>query len=133
MARMSHSPSRRPVVLAWAWLVTVGAAVAGTSGCRDTQASSPSGSRTGETDRADRPDRVNELRLDYATYNITSVVLRHHGWVEQELGPGGTAVRWVQSQGSNKANEALASGAVDLASTAGAAALLARSNGVPLK
>jgi sulfonate transport system substrate-binding protein len=49
------------------------------------------------------------------------------------VSPGGIAVRWVFSQGSNKANELLSSGSADLASTAGAAALLARTNGVPLK
>ena len=45
----------------------------------------------------------------------------------------GTRVTWLFSQGSNKANELLSSGSADLASTAGAAALLARTNGVPLK
>ncbi len=40
---------------------------------------------------------------------------------------------WVQSAGSNKANEALRAGAIDVGSTAGSAALLARSNGSPIK
>src|SRR3954471_1654862 len=96
-------------------------AIVGAAGCRDTQASS----------QAARPPA--ELRLDYATYNISSLVLKRNGWLEQELARDGIAVRWVLSQGSNKANELLASGSVDLASTAGAAALLARTNGVPLK
>jgi sulfonate transport system substrate-binding protein len=39
----------------------------------------------------------------------------------------------VFSQGSNKANELVSSGSSDFGSTAGAAALLARTNGVPLK
>ena len=39
----------------------------------------------------------------------------------------------MQSAGSNKANEALRSGAVDVGSTAGSAALLARANGSPIK
>jgi len=39
----------------------------------------------------------------------------------------------VQSAGSNKANEALRAGAVDVGSTAGSAALLARSNGSPIR
>ena len=34
---------------------------------------------------------------------------------------------------SNKANEALRAGAIDIGSTAGSAALLARSNGSPIK
>ncbi|HEX2689507.1 MAG TPA: aliphatic sulfonate ABC transporter substrate-binding protein [Kofleriaceae bacterium] len=77
--------------------------------------------------------KLSEIRLDYATYNLSSLVLKHQGWLEQDLARDGIAVRWVFSQGSNKANELIASDSVDLASTAGAAALLARTNGVPLK
>jgi sulfonate transport system substrate-binding protein len=76
---------------------------------------------------------LQELRLDYATYNPSSLVLKKFGWLEQALTPDGTRVTWLLSQGSNKANEFLSSGSADLASTAGAAALLARTNGVPLK
>ncbi|HEY0193837.1 MAG TPA: aliphatic sulfonate ABC transporter substrate-binding protein, partial [Kofleriaceae bacterium] len=74
-----------------------------------------------------------ELRLDYATYNPSSLVLRHERWLEDDLAKQGIRVRWVESKGSNKANELLASGSADLVSTAGAAALLARANGVPTK
>jgi sulfonate transport system substrate-binding protein len=74
-----------------------------------------------------------EVRLDWATYNPASVVLKKFGWLEEELGKDGIRVTWLYSAGSNKANESIASGSADLASTAGAAALLARSNGVPLK
>ena len=42
-------------------------------------------------------------------------------------------VNWIQSAGSNKANEALRAGAIDIGSTAGSAALLARSNGSPIQ
>ncbi len=73
-----------------------------------------------------------EVRLDWATYNPSSLVLKKFGWLEEELGKDGIRVTWLYSAGSNKANEALASGSADLASTAGAAALLARTNGVPL-
>jgi sulfonate transport system substrate-binding protein len=59
--------------------------------------------------------------------------LKKKGWLEDELAKDGVTVRWVFSAGSNKANELLASGSADLASTAGAAALLARTNGVPIK
>jgi sulfonate transport system substrate-binding protein len=96
------------------------------SGCHDSQASSH-GSQAAET------SKPIELRLDYATYNPSSLVVKHKGWLEADLAHDGITVRWVFSQGSNKANELLASGSVDLASTAGAAALLARTNGVPLK
>ena len=76
---------------------------------------------------------LKELRLDYATYNPSSLVLKKFGWLEETLGKEGTKVTWLFSAGSNKANELVASGSADLASTAGAAALLARTNGVPLK
>ena len=42
-------------------------------------------------------------------------------------------VNWIQSAGSNKANEALRANAIDVGSTAGSAALLARSNGSPIQ
>ena len=42
-------------------------------------------------------------------------------------------MNWIQSAGSNKANEALRAGAVDVGSTAGSAALLARANGSPIQ
>ncbi len=76
---------------------------------------------------------LKELRIDYATYNPSSLVLRKLGWLEEALGKDGTKVTWLLSPGSNKANELISSGSADLASTAGAAALLARANGVPLK
>src|SRR5277367_861591 len=76
--------------------------------------------------------RPAEVRLDWATYNPSSLVLKKFGWLEEELGKDGIRVTWLYSAGSNKANEALSSGSADLASTAGAAALLARTNGVPL-
>jgi sulfonate transport system substrate-binding protein len=74
-----------------------------------------------------------EVRLDYATYNPSSLVLKEFGWLEEDLSKDGVPVKWVFSAGSNKANELLSSNASDFGSTAGAAALLARTNGVPLK
>lgn len=74
-----------------------------------------------------------EVRLDFATYNLSSLVLKQQGWLEQELEKDGVKVTWTQSAGSNKANELVNSNSVDFGSTAGAAALLARTNGVPLK
>ncbi|MDO9589965.1 MAG: aliphatic sulfonate ABC transporter substrate-binding protein [Microcella sp.] len=72
------------------------------------------------------------LTLDFATYNPLSLIIKDQGWLEAELGDE-VAVTWVQSAGSNKANEALRAGAIDLGSTAGSAALLARSNGSPIQ
>jgi sulfonate transport system substrate-binding protein len=73
-----------------------------------------------------------ELTLDFATYNPLSLIIKDQGWLEEELGDDVT-VTWVQSAGSNKANEALRAGAIDVGSTAGSAALLARSNGSPIQ
>ncbi|MBX9717698.1 MAG: aliphatic sulfonate ABC transporter substrate-binding protein [Microbacteriaceae bacterium] len=72
------------------------------------------------------------LTLDFATYNPLSLIIKDQGWLEAELGDAVT-VEWVQSAGSNKANEALRAGAIDVGSTAGSAALLARSNGSPIQ
>lgn len=72
------------------------------------------------------------LTLDFATYNPLSLIIKDQGWLEEELGDDVT-VTWVQSAGSNKANEALRAGAIDVGSTAGSAALLARSNGSPIQ
>lgn len=102
-------------------------------GCRDSGAASRSQQAAKTASGEAAPAKLEELRLDYATYNLSSLVLKREGWLDQELGKEGVRVRWVFSQGSNKANELLASSSVDFASTAGAAALLARTNGVPLK
>lgn len=74
---------------------------------------------------------VDEITVDWAYYNPVSLVLRDNGWLEEEL-PGVT-VNWVQSAGSNKAIEFLNSRSVQFGSTAGAASLLARINGSPIK
>ncbi|WP_159617208.1 aliphatic sulfonate ABC transporter substrate-binding protein [Arthrobacter zhaoguopingii] len=73
------------------------------------------------------------LNIDFATYNPLSLVIKEQGWLEEELADQEITVNWVQSAGSNKANEALRAGAIDVGSTAGSAALLARSNGSPIK
>ena len=73
------------------------------------------------------------LAIDFATYNPLSLVIKEKGWLEEELQDEGVEVEWVQSAGSNKANEALRAEAIDVGSTAGSAALLARANGSPIK
>lgn len=75
----------------------------------------------------------NEIRIDWATYNPVSVVLKERGVLEEALKPQGVSVRWVQSAGSNKALEFLNAGSIDFGSTAGAAALIAKVNGAPIK
>jgi sulfonate transport system substrate-binding protein len=78
-------------------------------------------------------DLPSQLTLDWAYYNPVSLVLKEKGWLEEELKADGVDVRWVQSLGSNKALEFLNAGSIDLGSTAGAAALLGRINGNPIR
>ncbi|MBA1158703.1 aliphatic sulfonate ABC transporter substrate-binding protein [Microvirga mediterraneensis] len=77
--------------------------------------------------------QVKEIRIDYATYNPVSLVLKDKGFLEKELEKDGIGVRWVQSLGSNKALEFLNAGSIDFGSTAGAAALIGKINGNPIK
>lgn len=72
------------------------------------------------------------LSIDFATYNPLSLIIREQGWLEETFGDD-VDVTWTQSLGSNKANEGLLAGALDVGSTAGSAALLARSNGSPIQ
>jgi sulfonate transport system substrate-binding protein len=72
------------------------------------------------------------LTVDFATYNPLSLIIKDQGWLE-EATDGKVTVNWIQSAGSNKANEALRAGAIDVGSTAGSAALLARANGSPIQ
>src|SRR2546430_845011 len=73
-----------------------------------------------------------EIRIDYASYNPVSLVLKQKGWLEDEFKEDGVRITWLFSAGSNKAVEYISTGAGDFTSSAGAAALLARANKVPL-
>lgn len=92
-----------------------------------TQAEAPAAGATAEEGWS-----TDTLNIDFATYNPLSLIIKDQGWLEETLGDD-VAVTWVQSAGSNKANEALRAGAVDFGSTAGSAALLARANGSPIR
>ncbi|MFN3673661.1 MAG: aliphatic sulfonate ABC transporter substrate-binding protein [Bosea sp. (in: a-proteobacteria)] len=74
-----------------------------------------------------------EIRVDFATYNPVSLVLKERGILEKALAADGVKLRWVQSAGSNKALEFLSAGSLDFGSTAGAAALIGKINGNPIK
>jgi len=76
---------------------------------------------------------LKEIRLDYAYYSPTSLVLRRFGWLEEDFRRDGIAVKWVLSAGSNRALEYLNANSIDIGSTAGLAALLARANGNPIR
>jgi sulfonate transport system substrate-binding protein len=78
-------------------------------------------------------DPVKEIRVDWATYNPVSMVMKDKGLLEKEFEKDGIKIRWVQSAGSNKALEFLNAGSIDFGSTAGSAALVAKINGNPIK
>src|SRR6266566_4676888 len=78
-------------------------------------------------------DTLKEIRIDWATYNPVSMVLKQKGLLEKEFAKDGISIVWVQSAGSNKALEFLNAGSIDSGSTAGSAALVAKINGNPIK
>jgi sulfonate transport system substrate-binding protein len=78
-------------------------------------------------------EKPKEIRIDWATYNPVSMVLKEQGLLEKEFAKDGISIRWVQTLGSNKALEFLNAGSIDFGSTAGAAALVSKINGNPIK
>src|SRR4030088_370419 len=78
-------------------------------------------------------DALKDTRIDWATYNPVSMILKQKGLLEKEFVKDGIAIVWVQSAGSNKALEFLNAWSIDFGSTAGSAALVARINGNPIK
>jgi len=78
-------------------------------------------------------DALKEIRIDWATYNPVSLLLKQKGLLEKEFAKDGISIVWVQSAGSNKALEFLNAGSIDFGSTAGSAALVAKVNGNPIK
>jgi sulfonate transport system substrate-binding protein len=78
-------------------------------------------------------DKPMDIRIDWATYNPVSMVLKHKGLLEKEFEKDGIGIVWVQTLGSNKALEFLNAGSIDFGSTAGSAALLGKINGNPIK
>lgn len=106
-------------------IVVAGAVMLMATGCLagENAASTSEGSGEWSTDT---------LSIDFATYNPLSLVVKDQGLIEKALGDD-VDVEWTQSAGSNKANELLRAGSLDVGSTAGSAALLARANGSPIK
>lgn len=118
---------------ALAALVTVTAlALTGCVAGEGTQSSAPSKSAAAGAKLGEDGWSAGTLNIDYATYNPLSLIVKQQGYLETEFGSDVT-VNWVKSAGSAAANQALLAGAIDVGSTAGSAALLARSNGSPIK
>lgn len=84
----------------------------------------------GPTDGGGSGSRVG---LDYAYWNPLSLVVRDQQCVENALAEDGITIDWVLSSGSNKANENLNAEVIDIGSTAGVAAFVARANGAAIK
>ena len=74
-----------------------------------------------------------EIRIDWATYNPVSMLLKDRGLLEKEFAKDGIAVRWVKTVSSSNALQFLNAGSIDFGSTAGSAALVAKINGNPIK
>lgn len=74
-----------------------------------------------------------QIIIDWATYNPVSLILRSQSLLEKEFEKDKIAIRWVFSAGSNKALEFLNAGSLNFGSTAGAAALIGKINGNPIK
>ena len=55
-------------------------------------------------------DAPKEIRIDWATYNPVSMVLKQKGLLEKEFAKDGISIVWVQSAGSNKALNSSARG-----------------------
>jgi sulfonate transport system substrate-binding protein len=78
-------------------------------------------------------DKPKEIRIDWATYNPVSLLLKSKGLLEKEFAKDGIAIVWVQTVSSANALQFLNAGSIDFGSSAGSAALVARINGNPIK
>ena len=78
-------------------------------------------------------DKPKEIRIDWATYNPVSILLKDKGLLEKEFAKDGISVVWVQTVSSANALQFLNAGSLEFGSTAGSAALIARVNGNPIK
>jgi len=87
-------------------------------------------SAVGTAVKADQPETIG---IDYAYYNPVALLLKDKGWFEEEFKKDGIEVRWVLSLGSNKALEYLRGKSIDFGSTAGAASVIGRAGGLPIK
>lgn len=73
------------------------------------------------------------VKIDFAYYNPLSLVLKEKKFLDDDLAKDNVKVEWIHSLGSNKSLELLNSKSADFGSTAGAAALIGKANGNPIK
>lgn len=131
-ARAARSTSGPRARRSMAAVALSAAAALALSGCVAGEDAAAGGADEADATSASGSWSADTLSVDFATYNPLSLIVKDQGFLEEELGDD-VEVTWTQSAGSNKANELLRAGAVDVGSTAGSAALLARSNGSPIK
>ncbi|WP_349899261.1 aliphatic sulfonate ABC transporter substrate-binding protein [Parafrigoribacterium soli] len=129
MRRHSITSTLRTATIAVAVAITASLALAG---CVPGEGSAAKANTSGDKTSATVTEG-GTLNIDFATYNPLSLVIKDQGWLESALKKQHITVNWLQSAGSNKANQALLANAIDIGSTAGSAALLARSNGSPIR
>src|SRR3981081_4738233 len=67
-------------------------------------------------------EKPKQIRIDWATYNPVSLLLKEKGYLERELAKDNVAVRWVQTVSSSNALQFLNAGSIDFGSTPGSAA-----------
>ncbi len=82
---------------------------------------------------SDSRDKPSVVRLDFATYNPVSLVLKSKGWLEEALQPDGIAVEWTQVVSGPQAISFIQGGNLDFGSSAVTAAMVNFANGVPIK
>ena len=78
-------------------------------------------------------DNLKVITIEYAYYNPVSLLMKDRKSLEKEFEKDKIKIRWVLSLGSNKALEYLNGGSIDFGSTAGAASVIGRANGIPIK
>ena len=78
-------------------------------------------------------EKPREIRVDWATYNPVSMLLKDKGFLEKEFAKDGIKVVWVKTVSSSNALQFLNADSINFGSTAGSAALVAKINGNPIK
>lgn len=77
-----------------------------------------------------------KMRITYVKLplNVPSIIVKHLGLMEKEFGPDGIVIERPEITSGGKQTQALAAGAIDIASVvSSSAAITARANGVGLK
>lgn len=73
-----------------------------------------------------------EITLDYANWNLISLVIHEKGLLDEEFKGDDVKINWVFSPGGNKGMEYLLSGSADIAVSAEVPPLLSSINGNPI-